>query len=176
MSDEKWIKAPQTVLDLAQELIEEYHEHLLSAKIGFIFRDFAELQNGKRILGKASKISAKDKVYSELDFLIWLASDYWLVEANEQQRRALLDHELCHCMFDEETGTWKLRPHDFEEFREIVKRYGLWSPDLMQAGSVLAKATQIFLPGFEVMQHAEELRRLGGELVAVEPDMLLRKV
>lgn len=165
MSNEKWIKAPQSVIDLAEELIAEFHEPLQGANIGFIFRETWETSGGKRVLGKASKVSPSDKVFSNLDFKIWIAGDYWLGEATELQRRALLDHELCHCTFDEDTETWKLRSHDIEEFQEIINRYGFWSDNLRMASGTFAKALQDTLPGFS-------LSRGRGSLFALDPEAM----
>jgi len=172
----EWFKASKSVLSMAQELIEAHHVHLRGARIGFIFRDTAAYTGApphqKRVLGKAAKVSPRDKVYSSLDFVIWLAEDFWLGEATDDMRRALLDHELCHCAFDEETEEWKLRQHDIEEFKEIIERHGLWSSALWEAAGVLAAAAQQVLPGFEAAAHAKNIHALGGELVAVEPGLI----
>ena len=160
----EWIKAPESVLHLAQELIEKYHEHLQGANIGFVFRETADRSGDKLVLGKAAKVSPRDKVFNNLDFVIWLAQDWWRGILTDVQRQALLDHELCHCVFDEETETYKLRGHDIEEFREIVERYGLWSDDLIRAAPAFISATQDMLPGF-----APAVR---GKLVDLEPALM----
>lgn len=162
--EEEWIKAPETVLEMADAMIAEYHPHLTSANIGFVFRAGAQHANGRLVLGKAAKVSPRDKVYSNLDFIIWLAQDWWQGLLTDHQRQALLDHELCHCIFDKESGTFKIRPHDLEEFKEIIERYGLWDETLQRAGPALAAASQAYLPGMEV------LRR--GTLVALDPTLM----
>jgi len=50
----------------------------------------------------------------------------WWYKATEEQRRALLDHELCHCARDK---NWNpiVRPHEVEEFVEVIERHGMWS-------------------------------------------------
>lgn len=164
MSSE-WIKAPESVLHLAEELIREFHEHLQGANIGFVFRATADKSGDKLVLGKAAKVSARDKLYSNLDFIIWLAQDWWMGLLTNHQRRALLDHELCHCIFDEETETYKLRGHDIEEFQEIIERYGLWDESLRHAGRALAVAAQGYLPGFEKVTTS-------GALVALDPSLM----
>lgn len=66
-------------------------------------------------------------------FLISIWYEGW-VNMTPEQRRALIDHELCHCIVeeDEETGNTKLgmRGHDIEEFNEIVSRHGFWRPEV----------------------------------------------
>lgn len=48
---------------------------------------------------------------------------------SDEQRVALVDHELCHFSINEE-GEPKLRSHTVEEFADVVKRHGLWKPDV----------------------------------------------
>jgi hypothetical protein len=96
----------------------------------------------------------------DLDGFIWLALDFW-VNAGPIQKRALIDHELCHFEVNN-AGELTLRGHDIEEFREIIHRYGLWSLDLNFIAPAILAATQTPLPGFE------RERKQGG-VVAVEP-------
>lgn len=165
--NEEWIKAPESVLKLADELIALYHEPLLSANIGFVFRATADRSGEKLVLGKAAKVSPRDKVYNNLDFIIWLAQDWWMGILTDHQRRALLDHELCHCKFDEESETFKIRPHDIEEFQEIIERYGLWDESLRSAGRTLAVAAQGYLPGFDTV-----VTTATGKRVALDPAVM----
>lgn len=64
----------------------------------------------------------------------------------EEQRAALVDHELCHFTREEweepdpkvqskwvtvygaatDPDSWGIREHDVEEFSEIIERHGLW--------------------------------------------------
>lgn len=48
---------------------------------------------------------------------------------SDEQRVALVDHELCHFHINED-GELKMRAHTVEEFAEVVKRHGLWKPDV----------------------------------------------
>ena len=156
-----WEKASPALLSLAIDIIRKYHPALAQARIGFVFRKEADQKNGKTILGKATKVSPKMKIHTGLDFLIWIAMDIWN-QADERRRRALVDHELCHCDW---VGEPKLRLHDIEEFTCIVERYGLWTLDLFRAKDAFEKAVQgQFDLGFEVPARA-------GGVVAVEPEL-----
>lgn len=139
------------VLALANELIEAHHEHLLNKNIGILFRTEAASSGDKTVLGQASKVSDKINalfsIEERLDFLIWLAEDWW-TDATDKQRRWLLDHELCHCGRD-----GKLRSHDVEEFIEIVERHGLLE---MSMRSLVRAAQQHTIPGL-----VEQLQRTG---------------
>lgn len=158
----EWSKVPEEIVDLAGEIIEAYHPDLTEAAIGFLFRSEAGDSLGREIWGQAQKVPAKLSPLLDLDFLIWIAKDIWYSLSNHQ-KRALIDHELCHCKVDGDKTS--MRGHDVEEFREIIERYGLWRPDLRLFGATCQQALQEPLPGFE------PLPRRGG-VVAVEPEVL----
>lgn len=154
----EYSEAP-SVRKIAATLIPEHHKHLEGARIEYVFRSKHSTNKGKIVAGKARKISglnaflASNEIHMHLKvgdegagaeivspsfgglefFCIEIAQDIW--EAlPEKQRIALVDHELCHCFreINDDTGEWMLsiRPHDVEEFAEIVQRHGLWSSDL----------------------------------------------
>lgn len=122
----EWWSVDRDVVDMAEELISKYHLHLLDARIGLIFRDLAPVSGGKLKLGEASKVSdrwqplLKDRYH----FVIWLAHDQWAM-MDKRKKNALLDHELCHCRMDYDGKVW-IKPHDIEEFNEVIQRHGLW--------------------------------------------------
>lgn len=157
----QWSKVPEEVLDLAQRIIEEYHPELEEFAIGFIFRSEASTKGSRKVLGEASKVTGKYSPYVDLDGLVWLAMDEWY-KLTPHQKRALVDHELCHFEVTPE-GNLTMRGHDVEEFRCIIDRYGLWDLDLNFIAPSIINAAQGALPGFE---------RNGRGVVAVEPDGL----
>lgn len=128
---------------MAKELIEDHHEHLREARFEFLFREFAARSRGKTIVAKAILCSPRDRTLHGADFIIEIAQDEW-ASMPDEARRALIDHELCHCdVKRDEFGSpiyrggelqYCLRPHDIEEFAEIVERYGLWNQDLREHG------------------------------------------
>ena len=140
-----WEEASQSVITIAEQLIEEYHPHLEKARIGFVFRKKAQKSGGVRVLGQTQKINPKLQVCLELDFLIWISKEDWEEKFTDAQQHALVDHELSHCGFDVDNG-WVMRPHDVQEFWHIIKRHGLWSADLMRGKEALEKAVQKALP------------------------------
>lgn len=162
-----WTEVTQSVLDMASGIIEAHHPHLLDARVGFIFRSEAESSAGKEVWGKAQKVSDKLKVYLDFDFLIWIARDAW-ASLSINQKQALLDHELCHCLYKE--GAASMRPHDIEEFTQIVDRYGLWRLELAQMANSMrdAKPEQDTLPGI-----MDGLKRAGAVL-SVVPDVAVK--
>lgn len=126
----RYLSADDDTLALAEEIIATHHPHLKHARIAIVFRDGnAPTSNGKMTLGQTSLVTSKMQVIAKerFDFLIWLAGDWWH-DATDRQRRALLDHELCHCAG--EPFAWKIRGHDIEEFACILTRHGPWYAEL----------------------------------------------
>lgn len=165
----EWEVAPQEVIDLAEKLIEKHHPKLRSARIGILFRSEAPIRNGKLTLGKASKVTPRWKPLLEepLDFVIWLAADVWLDELDSRQRKALLDHELCHCTLGD--NGWTTRPHDIEEFNEILERYGPWRDDLRR--TVKAIDTYQMRLGLEVSDMIKGASdQQIGKVLALDPE------
>src|SRR3990172_7846031 len=141
----EWEEASPSVIHIAEQLIEQYHPWLQDANIGFIFRDEAQKQsNGRLVLAQAQRITSKLQVYLEYDFLIWVSKKDWEGRLTDAQLEALIDHELCHCIRN--SNGWAIRPHDVQEFWQVIKRHGLWSNDLQGARELLQKVMQDELP------------------------------
>ncbi|MFP3915863.1 MAG: putative metallopeptidase, partial [Actinomycetota bacterium] len=133
--------APE-VAKIAEDLIPKHHEHLQGAPILYVFRDVAMVSRGKTIAAKARRVSGlnaflvavaagtEDSV-DHTFFVMEVAEDWW-ADASEPQRVALVDHELCHFGIDEEDEgpVLRIRAHDIEEFRSVVRRHGLWNEDV----------------------------------------------
>lgn len=130
-----WDLADDHLLDMARSIIRDQHEHLLEARIAFLYRSEASKSGGKLILGMAKKVSPEMQTLIDFDFLIWISKPHF-DNLEIDQQRALVDHELCHCgrNINEE---WIIKKHDFEEFWKIIERHGLWSYDLQVAGKMI---------------------------------------
>lgn len=130
---------------IATDLIAKHHHHLDDVRIEYVFRSEAATSNGKTVMGKARKITGLNAYLSqplepdetpaggEVDyFVVEIAEDVWTI-LDDGQRKALVDHELCHCTTDwDKDGdlVLKIKAHDLEEFKAVVDRHGLWQPDL----------------------------------------------
>ena len=127
-----WEKAPEEVRKLVDDTVKAHHHHLLDAKIGVLMRDEAPIAKGRATWGKASLVNAQWKplLKQELDFVIWFAYDTWFDVLDDTQRKALVDHELCHCWYED--GKASMRPHDIEEFNDIIERHGNWRSSLVE--------------------------------------------
>lgn len=136
------------VEEYVEKLIHEHHDHLNrhDVTIRSVFREPVARSRGRIVLGKARKISGlnahlvglvrKDDLGDDPAdfFVIEIAHKPWQ-ELTEPQRLALVDHELCH--FDVEIPDnpdhdrkLVMVRHDLEEFTDVVKRHGLWRPDI----------------------------------------------
>lgn len=69
--------------------------------------------------------------------MIWIAKKEFEI-FGEDQRAALVDHELCHC--GGTYGQWTMKKHDVDEFMAIIVRHGLWLPDLAFAAKAFENA------------------------------------
>jgi len=94
--------ADQEVVEMAGQILEKDHSHLLDANISYLFRDRPwKKGDGRTVLGRASKRNEIDRVLSQKreDFIVIIAKPRW-DSMTEEERRCLLDHELCHCFAD----------------------------------------------------------------------------
>ena len=141
---------------LLEEIVEEHHEELLSAKIVLAWRKSLRADvDGHLILGKCVKASDLQRELIDYDFVILLNKEVWdNPEFTVDKKKALIDHELCHAApaEDAETGeqkvdekgrfVWRIRKHDIEEFREIVQRHGCYKNDLEKFAEALLASKQ----------------------------------
>lgn len=126
---------------LMDELIESHHEDLESCRIALIWRyGWKADDDGRLKLGQFQKASSLEVQLHGYDAKILLNFEAWeAADFTEEQRRALLDHELCHGALkldaegdpavDPNTGRlkYRVRKHDHEEFACIMERHGLWT-------------------------------------------------
>lgn len=147
--------AGRTLYLMLTELVEEHHQDLIDAKIALAWNlSWKPDVDGRVTLGKCKKASDLDRELAAFDFVIILRQEF--IEdgsVTDDQRRALLDHELCHAAvkYDaddepvlDERGrkVYRIRKHDLEEFAEIVERYGCWKRDLEHFASALRRSKQ----------------------------------
>lgn len=158
---------------LAQPLIVEHHVHLVDANILYVFTDQKRKRCDRVRLGSAAKLSSLqrflasglDSVADGPDFIILIDSTLW-VELRATERRALVDHELCHCALfvnnsrpaqwrriqpnenpdDFADRRWGMRGHDIEEFGEVLYRHGFWKPDAPERAFFEIVGMQLKLP------------------------------
>lgn len=124
-----YAKATEEMVSVCREMLEAYHPHLDGVRLAIVKKDKASKHRGKVVgacVGKPSK-KMKPLLEAEYHFVMVVAEDVW-EELDGKQKRALMDHELCHCGFDSD-GEAELRPHDLEEFAVVLARHGCWRGD-----------------------------------------------
>lgn len=135
-------KEAREVADIADELIAAHHVDLQGFRIEYLFMDSTPMSGGGLVWGRARRVSgwpayleqfgahgADDSFRPVEPFgVIEISWPVWC-GLNKRQKRALVDHELCHFRpdFDEEPPVLKIRRHDIEEFIPVLRRHGLWS-------------------------------------------------
>ena len=137
MAEYQWNEAAEL---LATEIIALHHPRLERVKIAYLFKIKPEalhppkfprpLRNGRKLkLAKCARVSAKWQALMEEGYEFVIEFDAALWEGLDlDQRRALVDHELCHAGVD--ADGYYLRQHDVEEFRDVIQRHGFWKDDI----------------------------------------------
>jgi hypothetical protein len=138
------------------ELLEAHHEDVLEARFALAWHTgWTPDDDGRLMLGQCRKSSDLEREIQDAaayDFVILLNQNFFddpLV--TDLQRRAVLDHELCHAavklndeghpLIDERGRvTYRIRKHDLEEFSTIAERYGCWKRDIEKFAKSLALA------------------------------------
>lgn len=127
---------------MLDDLVERFHVHLKKAEILIAWlRGLKANPDDQLKLGQAVKAADIPRQLANVDWIIALNRNAFEM-FTPQQRRAIIDHELCHAAvsINPKTGeektdahgrtVYRVRRHDIEEFREVVKRNGLWKDDL----------------------------------------------
>jgi hypothetical protein len=173
---QKFSPAPE-VEDVARRLIDDFHPHLSTIRIDYVFASEPLKEKGKVVWGRAKKIGGlnawlasetkfREAATPEEFFVIEICKQTWQ-QLDEKSRRALTDHELSHLDVDMETGKLSLLPHDLEEFNSIVRRYGLWRADV----EFFIRAANGQKDLFEATKNEDDDRYFDGVLDRVADDI-----
>lgn len=102
------------------------------AIICYLGIDYAKRSKGRTVYGECERVAEKNKWAIPADFLIVVYEPNCAGMDDEHLSR-LLFHELLHVGIDvDEDGEerYSVRPHDLEDFRECVDRWGTdWITD-----------------------------------------------
>lgn len=94
--------------------------------IMFLSSDMKKMEKGKLVLGQCEKIADKYKWGIPCDITITVFEPN-IVGFTEEQLRILIFHELLHVDITygkNETEAYGTKPHDLEDFKEIIDRFG----------------------------------------------------
>ena len=96
------------------------------ATIVYLSSNMAKNEKGKAVLGQCEKIADKYKWGIPADFTITLFEPNLEGKSEEAIRRVIL-HELLHVGItfnNDGTETYSIMPHDIEDFKLLIDRYG----------------------------------------------------
>jgi hypothetical protein len=130
---------------MAEPIIQSHHPHLIGYPIRFAWRSEPRKVMNKIAFATAEIVKGRFAQFVMTDdekamegqdngaamFWIEVAEPCW-EEATENQRLAVLDHELLHCVIeDTDDGDHKMaiHTHDIEEFEAIISRHGIYRED-----------------------------------------------
>ena len=136
--------APE-VEEIAKDLIRQYHPHLAVKldKMKFLFVNKKIKAKGKIVAGVVKKVPKEYQVISDGVEIVIIISYPVFNELSEQLKCYIVDHELNHIFYEdhETTGEEKctLLSHDFEDFIEIIDRYGPVRKEIKQLQLILAR-------------------------------------
>lgn len=136
----KYKSAPE-VEKLVSQLIKECPEfvELQRANIICRFRCGSWKSRGKDIQALAKLLSPYERFELAAELSIQVNENFW-IKLTAKQKEALIFHQLCH--FKPKTDNYganviskqdqrivyQLVDHDFEEFKSVITKYGLWMP------------------------------------------------
>ena len=95
----------------------------------YLSSEHEKKENGKIVGAQCEKIPQKYKWAIPCDFTITVFEPN-VERFTEEQMQILLFHELLHVGIDRDGNeeTYRIIPHDVEDFKEILERYGIgWS-------------------------------------------------
>jgi hypothetical protein len=145
---------------LVSKLVTQHHRELIGANVALAWcTSWRADVDGRQRLGQCKRSSDLDRECTPFDFVILLNRDFVTnPTVTDEQRAALLDHELMHATvkldpkthepMEDERGrkVYRLRKHDIEEFGDVVQRHGLYKKDLERFAVQLRNAKQPELP------------------------------
>lgn len=153
----KYRTAPE-VRDVIDAVMWDHHPLISEegVKIEPVMLDKTPKKAGKDIMGRITKkmgldafLGAEEKLsgFSKTAeaFFVMEVSETWWNSLDATQRRALVDHLLCHVQYDEDGDNWRVILPQHGEYPEIVERYGFWRPDTSLARMAVKLEHQLSL-------------------------------
>ena len=128
----------ETAEVMAKPIIASFHPHLINCKIAYVYYNKPMKQGNRVIFATAKKCSPLTRDLCKMsggegfDFIITINYEAWNT-LTDTQKKAIIDHELCHCVVEENEKTGKeklsIAPHDLAEFSTILDH---WGPEIFE--------------------------------------------
>jgi len=81
----------------------------------------------KTVWAHIFKVTPYMKMFTDLDYVVEVSGDIWEM-IDDEMKKILLEHELDHvCITEKDDGTPVLKTlkHDVQDFRSIIRKYGI---------------------------------------------------
>ena len=112
----------------SEQLLDDIRQS--EATIIYLSSDKEKKSKGKTVFAECEKINSKYKWAIPCDFTITVYEPN-VIALTEDQIRILIFHELLHVgieYMNDGSEKYSVKPHDVEEFRAIIDRFGIdWS-------------------------------------------------
>ena len=92
--------------------------------VTFLQSDYVKKSQGKLVFGLTEKVASKNRWAIPSDFTITIYTKN-IKNFTDDQVKILLEHELLHIGVDKD-GKFYVKPHDLEDFRSIIDKYGAY--------------------------------------------------
>lgn len=92
--------------------------------VTFLQSDYVKKSQGKLVFGLTEKVASKNRWAIPSDFTITIYTKN-IKDFTDDQVKILLEHELLHIGVDKD-GKFYVKPHDLEDFRSIIDKYGAY--------------------------------------------------
>ena len=116
--------------DLAEKVIAEHHDlqwiPKIGVKVGFLESDRQKRKSRRLVFGECIPVKDLYRCFIPYDFLIVIYAPN-VIGMTKEQMKILLYHEMLHIGIsdDGEDLKYVVNPHDVEEFRTIIDKYGI---------------------------------------------------
>lgn len=123
------IQMSAEVAELAEEVISENRDlewiRTSGVSIGYLTSEQVKRKSSGYVFAECYLVKPIQQPYCPHDFLIIVYLPN-IAGMTREQLKILLYHELLHVSTDGKSGEpmFRIRPHDVEDFREIITRYG----------------------------------------------------
>ena len=113
---------------IAEKLIAEEDKFAVlrdgTCRIAYQYSDQAKKSQGKDVYADTEKIKDKLKQICPYDFVI----TFYIPNVDgldDEHMERVMYHELCHIGYVPEDNLFSIIPHDLEDFRDVVGRWGI---------------------------------------------------
>lgn len=129
-------KTDDTLAALADKVIQSRPEleSLQYCRIGYLYADKEKKSKNKTTYADTEKVSDKMKALAPFDFVITFYQPS-CKDLPADRMEILMYHELRHIGYDATEGNCWIVPHDLEDFKDIIEKYGTdWITDRGEQG------------------------------------------